>query len=165
VSDMKKVVTIRINKRDYPAEIETRMLLVQFIRGVAGLTGTHVGCDTGHCGACTVLVNSESIKSCMMLAVQAEGSEVMTLEGLAGDASMRKLQETFRSEFAVQCGFCTPGLLISALDLLSKNPNPTEDQVKEGIAGNICRCEGYPSIVRAIRKASESAKSGTEIQE
>jgi carbon-monoxide dehydrogenase small subunit len=153
---MKRSVVIRINGKDYPAEIPDRMLLVQFIRDVAGLTGTHIGCDTGHCGACTVLVNGKSMKSCMVLAVQAAGADVMTVEGLAEDAKMRAIQEAFRSEFAVQCGYCTPGFLISSFYLLSKHPNPTEDQIKEAVAGNICRCAGYPNIVRAIKKASES---------
>jgi carbon-monoxide dehydrogenase small subunit len=151
---MNRPVVIRINGRDYPAEIPDRMLLVQFIRDIAGLTGTHVGCDTGHCGACTVLVDGKPMKSCMVLAVQVTGSEITTIEGLAGEPKMRELQASFRSEFAVQCGYCTPGFLISSFHLLANHPNPTEEEIKENIAGNICRCDGYPNIVRAVRKAS-----------
>ena len=160
---MKRAVKVRLNGRDYPAEVDDRMLLVQFIRDVAGLTGTHVGCDTGHCGACTVLVDGKPVKSCMMLAVQAQGSEVQTIEGLSREAEMKKLQEAFGAEFAVQCGYCTSGMLISALSLLATNPSPTEEQIKEGVAGNICRCDGYPNIVRAIKKASESPRTKAEI--
>lgn len=154
---MKRTVIVNINGTNYSAEVQDRMLLVQFIREVAGLTGTHVGCDTGHCGACTVIVDGKSVKSCMMLAVQANGSKVVTVEGLAKDSKLHALQEAFREEFAVQCGYCTPGMLMSSLFLLEKHPNPTDEEIKEGIAGNICRCAGYPNIVRAIKSASRKA--------
>jgi len=162
---MNKTVSMRINNIEYKAEIQPRTLLVQFIRETIGLTGTHVGCDTGHCGACTVLVDGKAIKSCQMLAVQADGSEITTVEGLAGNPKARALQDAFKSEFAIQCGYCTAGMLIASLELLSQNPTPSDDEVKEGIAGNICRCEGYPGIVRAIRKAGESIQSGVPIKQ
>ncbi len=152
---MKRRVTIKINGREYSAEVEDRMLLVQFIREVAGLTGTHIGCDTGHCGACTVIMNGKSVKSCMVLAVQADGAEILTVEGLAKDGELHPLQKAFNKNFAVQCGFCTPGMLMSAYFLLSRNPNPTEEEIKEGIAGNLCRCEGYPNIIKAIKEAAQ----------
>jgi len=152
---MKRRVTIKINGREYSAEVEDRMLLVQFIREVAGLTGTHIGCDTGHCGACTVIMNGKSVKSCMVLAVQADGAEILTVEGLAKDGELHPLQKAFNKNFALQCGYCTPGFLMSAYFLLSRNPNPTEEEIKEGIAGNLCRCEGYPNIIKAIKEAAQ----------
>jgi carbon-monoxide dehydrogenase small subunit len=152
---MRRTVTIKINGKDYSAEVEDRMLLVQFIREVAGLTGTHVGCDTGHCGACTVIMDGKSVKSCMVLAVQADGAEILTVEGLAKDGKLHPLQESFRENFALQCGYCTPGFLMSAYFLLNRNPNPTEEEIKEGITGNLCRCEGYPNIIKAIKAAAE----------
>ncbi len=153
---MKRVVTIKINGEEYSAEVEDRMLLVQFIREVAGLTGTHIGCDTGHCGACTVIMNGKSVKSCMVLAVQANGAEIMTVEGLAKDGELHPLQKTFRENFALQCGFCTPGFLMSSYFLLQRNPNPTEEEIREGITGNLCRCEGYPKIIKAIKEAAKA---------
>ena len=153
---MKRVVTIKINGEEYSAEVEDRMLLVQFIREVAGLTGTHIGCDTGHCGACTVIMNGKSVKSCMVLAVQANGAEIMTVEGLAKDGELHPLQKAFHENFALQCGFCTPGFLMSSYFLLQRNPNPTEEEIREGITGNLCRCEGYPKIIKAIKEAAKA---------
>ncbi len=153
---MRRRVTIKINGEEYSAEVEDRMLLVQFIREVAGLTGTHIGCDTGHCGACTVIMNGKSVKSCMVLAVQANGAEIMTVEGLAKNGELHPLQKAFQENFAIQCGYCTPGFLMSSYFLLQRNPNPTEEEIKEGLAGNICRCEGYPNIIRAVKAAAKA---------
>jgi aerobic carbon-monoxide dehydrogenase small subunit len=161
---MRRSVSIKINGETYWGEVEDRLLLVWFIREVAGLTGTHVGCDTGHCGACTVIVNGRSVKSCSVLAVQANGSQIMTVEGLASEGKPHVLQQSFRENFAVQCGYCTPGLLMSAYYLLSRNPHPTENEITRAIHGNLCRCEGYSAIIRAIKSASEkiAAKRDSE---
>ena len=154
---------MKINGVEYSGDAEDRMLLVWFIREVAGLTGTHIGCDTGHCGACTVLLEGKSLKSCSILAVQADGGEIMTVEGLGQAGRPHPLQQSFRENFAVQCGYCTPGLLMSALFLLSRNPEPTETDIVKAIHGNLCRCEGYPGIIRAIKSASEKmAKKASE---
>lgn len=152
---MKRSVSIKINGVNYSGEIEDRMLLVWFIREVAGLTGTRVGCDTGHCGACTVVMEGRSLKSCSLLAVQGDGSEILTVEGLIQGGKPHPLQQSFRENFAVQCGYCTPGFLMSAYFLLSRNPEPTESEIAKAIHGNLCRCEGYPGIIRAIKSASE----------
>lgn len=159
---MRRRVTIKINGEEYSAEVEDRMLLVQFIREVAGLTGTHIGCDTGHCGACTVIMNGKSVKSCMILAVQANGAEIMTVEGLAKNGELHPLQKAFQENFALQCGYCTPGFLMSSYFLLQRNPNPTEEEIKEGLAGNICRCEGYPNIIRAVKAAAKALQEKRE---
>lgn len=158
---MKRKVSIKINGVNFSDEIEDRLLLVWFIREHAGLTGTHVGCDTGHCGACTVIMNGRSVKSCSILAVQADGSEILSVEGLTNlsDGKMHPLQESFRENFAVQCGYCTPGLLMTSYFLLKRNPNPSETEIMQAIHGNICRCEGYPGIIRAIKAASEKVVS------
>lgn len=141
---------------NYEAEVEDRLLLVWFIREVAGLTGTHVGCDTGHCGACTVIMDERSIKSCSILAVQAGGRKILTVEGLSKEGkALHPLQQSFRENFAVQCGYCTPGLLLSAYFLLNRSPEPTEGEIMKAIHGNLCRCEGYPAIIRAIKSASD----------
>ena len=128
----------------------TRRLLVHFIRDDLGLTGTHIGCDTGNCGACTVHVNGEAVKSCMMLAVQAEGTKISTVEGLAADGELTGLQQSFNEHHALQCGYCTPGMLMSATALLARNPSPSEEEVRVAIQGNICRCTGYVNIVEAV---------------
>jgi carbon-monoxide dehydrogenase small subunit len=139
----------------YQDEVEPRLLLVHYLRERLGKVGTVVGCDTSNCGACTVLVDGKSVKSCAMLAVSATGSEVTTIEGLAGsNGSLHPVQQAFHDEHALQCGFCTPGMIMSACDLLAENPNPTDAEVREGIEGNLCRCTGYQNIVRAVQAAA-----------
>ena len=151
-----KLIQVEINGEQFEALVEARRLLVHFIRDDCLLTGTHVGCDTGNCGACTVLVDGKAVKSCMMLAVQAEGSTIETVESLASDdGELHPLQQGFSNAHALQCGYCTPGMLMSAKQLLERNPNPTEADVRKAIQGNICRCTGYVNIVEAILKASE----------
>jgi aerobic carbon-monoxide dehydrogenase small subunit len=155
VTGPRTMVTIRVNGRDVTADIEPRLLLVDFIREVAGLTGTHVGCDSSNCGACTVLLEDRSVKSCTLFAVQASGSSVQTVEGLAGGDELTPLQQAFREKGALQCGYCTPGMLMSATYLLATNPSPTRDEIKQGMVGNLCRCTGYTSIVEAVEAAAE----------
>ncbi len=150
----KQQVKITINGRASEALVEPRTLLVHFIRESAGLTGTHVGCDTTNCGACTVILNGKTVKSCTMFAVQANGAEIMTVEGLMKDGQLHPLQEGFKQEHGLQCGFCTPGMLMSSLALLQKNPHPTEADIRWGISGNLCRCTGYQNIVKAVQYAA-----------
>jgi len=153
---MYKDVTITINGEEYHEHIPVRMLLVDFIRDVAGLTGTHVGCTyEGVCGACTIQVNGEAMKSCLMLAVQADGHKVSTVEGLAQNGKLHPLQEEFNEHHALQCGYCTPGILMNAEEFLKENPSPSEDDIREALIGNLCRCTGYVNIVAAIKSASE----------
>jgi carbon-monoxide dehydrogenase small subunit len=147
-------VSVKVNGRVRKATVEPRLLLVHLLREHLHLTGTHVGCDTSQCGACTVLVDGRSVKSCTMLAVQADGTEVTTIEGLAKDGQLHPLQEGFWEEHGLQCGYCTPGMIISAANLLADNPNPTEQEIREGIVGNLCRCTGYQHIVNAIQHAA-----------
>ena len=155
-------VTIRVNGKEYSREVEPRTLLVNFLRDELNLTGTHVGCDTGHCGACTVMLNGMTVKSCMVLAVQANNAEILTVEGLAGrDGGLHPIQEAFTHNHGLQCGFCTPGVLMSTLFLLQRNPHPTEDEIRRGIEGNICRCTGYVNIVKSVKAAAE-AVSGAD---
>ena len=148
-------ITLSVNGKQYTSEVEPRLLLVHYLRDALGLTGTHVGCDTSQCGACTVLVNGESVKSCTMLAVQADGASITTIEGLAQGGKLHPLQEGFWEMHGLQCGFCTPGMIMSAVDLLQRNPNPTEQEIREGLEGNICRCTGYHNIVRAVQYAAK----------
>ena len=148
-------IKVKINGNDHEDEVEPRLLLVHYLRDKAHLKGTHVGCDTGNCGACTVFLNGKTIKSCNMLAVQANGAEVTTIEGLAQNGALHPVQEAFLDKFAVQCGYCTPGMVISALSLLKSNPKPTEEEIREAIEGNICMCTGYQHIVDAIAHASD----------
>jgi aerobic-type carbon monoxide dehydrogenase small subunit (CoxS/CutS family) len=151
-----QTIGVEINGELYEREVEARTLLVHFIRDVVDLTGTHVGCDTGNCGACTVLLDGKTVKGCMLLAVQADGSKVTTVEGLAGrDGELTALQQAFSKAHALQCGYCTPGMLLSATYLLEQNPHPSEEEIRRGIQGNICRCTGYVNIVEAIKTASE----------
>ncbi|HWJ44435.1 MAG TPA: (2Fe-2S)-binding protein [Gaiellaceae bacterium] len=146
-----RCVTVEVNGESYEREVDARRLLVHFIRDDLELTGTHVGCDTGNCGACTVHLDGQAGKSCMLLAVQADGASVRTVEGLAGDdGELTPLQQSFSAHHALQCGYCTPGMLMSASALLEQNPRPTEDEVRTAIQGNICRCTGYVNIVEAI---------------
>ncbi len=148
-------VSLTINGAAYRGEAEPRLLLVDFIREVCGLTGTHVGCEHGVCGACTILMNGEPVRSCLAFAVQADGAELSTVEGLAApDGTLHPLQEAFREHHGLQCGFCTPGVLMTAIYFLRENPAPTEREIREGIAGSLCRCTGYEGIVRAIAAAA-----------
>jgi len=149
-------VVMRINGKEYDAMVEPRTLLVNFIRDDLNLTGTHVGCDTGHCGACTIMLNGVTVKSCMDLAIQAQGAEILTVEGLADDDRLHPIQEAFSKNHGLQCGFCTPGLLMSSLFLLRRNPNPTDDEIRRGVEGNLCRCTGYVNVVKSIRAAARS---------
>jgi carbon-monoxide dehydrogenase small subunit len=147
-------ISVAVNGEAREADVEPRLLLVHLLRDVFRLTGTHVGCDTSNCGACTVHVNGESAKSCTMLAVQADGAEVRTIEGLAGGAELHPLQQAFWDQHGLQCGFCTPGMIMQAAWLLERNPKPSEAQIREGISGNLCRCTGYVNIVKAIQQVS-----------
>lgn len=152
---MNKQITITVNGAEHKLEVEPRMLLVHLIREVLNLTGTHIGCDTTTCGACTILIDGKSVKSCTILAVQANGKSISTVEGLlAADGQLHPLQEGFKENHALQCGFCTPGLLMRSVELLANNANPTEDEIRWGISGNLCRCTGYNNIVKAIQYAS-----------
>ena len=150
----KQLVRVKVNGRDREAEVEPRLLLIHFIREILQLTGSHIGCDTSHCGACTVLLNGKTVKSCTMFAVQADGGEIMTVEGLMKDGQLHPLQEGFKEEHGLQCGFCTPGMLISSYALLQHNAKPSEEDIRWGISGNLCRCTGYQNIVRAVRFAA-----------
>ncbi|MGC1300163.1 MAG: (2Fe-2S)-binding protein [Alloacidobacterium sp.] len=156
----KQLIQVKLNGRDREAMVEPRLLLVHFIRGIPGLTGTHVGCDTTHCGACTVLLDGKTVKSCTMFAVQADGCELLTVEGLMQNGKLHPLQEGFKEEHGLQCGFCTPGMLMSSYALLSKNTNPSEEEIRWGISGNLCRCTGYQNIVKAVQYAAAKMKQG-----
>ena len=145
-----RTVSVEVNGEQIEYDVPTRRLLVHFLRDDLGLTGTHIGCDTGNCGACTVHVNGEAVKSCMMLAVQAERTKVSTVEGLASDGELTELQKAFNEHHALQCGYCTPGMLMSATALLARNPHPSEEDVRYALQGNICRCTGYVNIVEAV---------------
>jgi carbon-monoxide dehydrogenase small subunit len=156
VSREPRTVGLRVNGVPYSVSVEPRRLLVDVIREDLGLTGTHVGCEHGVCGACTVLVNGRSVRACLMLGVQADGSEILTVEGLAGDDELHPLQRAFSAHHGLQCGFCTPGMLLTALELLQANAHPTSDDVRAAIAGNLCRCTGYQNIVTSILAAAET---------
>jgi carbon-monoxide dehydrogenase small subunit len=153
-------VTITVNGKPETREVEPRTLLVQFLREHLGLTGTHVGCDTSQCGACVVEIDGYSAKSCTMLAVQVNGSKVMTIEGLANGDELHPMQAAFREHHGLQCGFCTPGMVMSAVDLAKKNKDPSEQQIREWLEGNICRCTGYHNIVKAIKAGAEAMAKG-----
>jgi carbon-monoxide dehydrogenase small subunit len=150
-------VSMTVNGKAVSHEVEERTLLVNVIRDTLRLTGTHVGCDTAQCGACTIFMNGRSVKSCNMLAMQAEGADIVTIEGIAApDGTLHPMQEAFREHHGLQCGFCTPGMVISAIDLVKNTPRPTEEQIREQLDGNLCRCTGYHNIVKAIKAASET---------
>jgi carbon-monoxide dehydrogenase small subunit len=149
-------VSLTVNGQVRGSDIEPRLLLVHYLRDVLGLTGTNIGCDTSSCGACTVLVAGESVKSCTMLAVQAEGTDIMTIEGLAGEG-LHPIQEAFRTHHGLQCGYCTPGMVMAAVSLLAEQPHPTEAEVRLGLEGNLCRCTGYHNIVKAVLAAAEAS--------
>ena len=151
-------VSMTVNGKAVSGEVEPRTLLVHFLRETLGLTGTHVGCDTSQCGACVVHVDGRSVKSCTMLAVQADGADVLTIEGLAADGELHPMQAAFREHHGLQCGYCTPGMVMSAIDLVRRNANPTEHEVREWLEGNICRCTGYHNIVKAIQAGAEAMR-------
>lgn len=150
---MKKQITLSVNGEEHTLEVEPRTLLVHLIREQLSLTGTHIGCDTSSCGACTILLDGKSVKSCTVLAIQANGKAISTVEGLAPQGEMHPLQEGFKENHGLHCGFCTPGMLMRAVELLENNPNPTEEEIRWGISGNLCRCTGYNNIVKAIQYA------------
>jgi carbon-monoxide dehydrogenase small subunit len=149
-------VSVTVNGAERSAEIEPRLLLVHFLRETLGLTGTHVGCDTSNCGACTVHLNGEAVKSCTLLAVQADGAEVTTIEGMGTEGALHPLQEAFWEHHGLQCGYCTPGMIMAAADLLERNSDPSEREVREALAGNLCRCTGYHNIVKAVQAAAKT---------
>jgi carbon-monoxide dehydrogenase small subunit len=151
----KRSITITVNGQQHQADIEPRMLLAHYLREVLDLTGTHIGCNTSQCGACVVQLNGEAVKSCTILAVQADNSEVTTIEGLAPEGSLHPIQEGFWEQHGLQCGFCTPGMIMASHQLLKNNPNPTEAEIRKGLEGNICRCTGYQNIVRAVQDAAQ----------
>jgi carbon-monoxide dehydrogenase small subunit len=153
-------VSMTVNGKPVSGEVEERTLLVSFIRDHLRLTGTHVGCDTAQCGACTIHMNGRAVKSCNMLAMQAEGADIVTIEGIAkADGTLHPMQEAFRQHHGLQCGFCTPGMVMSAIDLVKNIPNPTEEQIREQLDGNLCRCTGYHNIVKAIKAASQTMRA------
>ena len=149
-------ISVTVNGTDYSADVEPRLLLIHLLRDVLDLTGTHLGCDTSSCGACTILLNGRSLKSCTMFAVQADGADITTVEGLASDGKYHAVQQGFWEKHGLQCGFCTPGMVMSAIDLVNKNPNPDEATIREQLEGNICRCTGYHNIVKAVQQAAKT---------
>lgn len=152
-------ITVKVNDKEYKREVEPRLLLSDFLRHELGLTGTHVGCEHGVCGACTILVDGESARSCLMFAVQADGYDITTVEGLAKDKdNLHPLQQSFWEAHGLQCGYCTPGILMSMIPFLKQNPNPTEDEIRHALSGNLCRCTGYQHIVDAVKLASEKMR-------
>jgi aerobic carbon-monoxide dehydrogenase small subunit len=150
-------IHVNVDGVAYSDDVEPRMLLVQYLREDLGKTGTVVGCDTSNCGACTVHLDGRSVKSCSLLAVQADGHEITTIEGLASNGELHPVQQAFHDKHALQCGFCTPGMIMQSVDLLAENPNPSETEIREGLEGNLCRCTGYENIVRAVQQAASSA--------
>jgi carbon-monoxide dehydrogenase small subunit len=152
-------VSITVNGHRHTAEVEPRLLLVHFLRETLGLTGTHVGCDTSNCGACTVHLDGEAVKSCTLLAAQADGGSVRTIEGMADGTELHPVQEAFWDEHGLQCGYCTPGMIMAVADLLERNPDPTEEEIRNGISGNLCRCTGYHNIVKAAQAAAAAKRS------
>jgi carbon-monoxide dehydrogenase small subunit len=154
-------ISVTVNGVTYTHDVEPRLLLVHYLRDVLNLTGTHIGCDTSQCGACTVLMNGKAVKSCTIFAVQADGAEITTIEGLARDGQLHPVQEGFWEKHGLQCGYCTPGMIMTAVDFLQRNPSPTEEEIRHAIEGNLCRCTGYQNIVRAIQYAAEKMRSGS----
>lgn len=157
-------ITVKINGEEVTADVDPRLLLVHFVREVAGLTGTHVGCDTTNCGVCTVLMDGTPVKSCTVLAVQANGRELTTVEGLRKNGKLHVIQEAFKQEHGLQCGFCTPAMMLVTSKLLETNPNPSEEEIRWAISGNLCRCTGYMNIVKAVRWAAEHGQGTEEAQ-
>lgn len=156
--ETKKLVSLRVNGLQHSHEVEPRLLLVHYLREVLGLTGTHVGCETSICGACTVMLDGVAVKSCTLLTVQADGGELMTIEGLANEEALHPVQEGFWECHGLQCGYCTPGMILSACQLLLRHPDPTEEEIRRGLEGNLCRCTGYQHIVEAVRYAARKMK-------
>ena len=154
---MQRRISLTINGRPHADDVEPRLLLIHYLREVVGLTGPHIGCETSTCGACTVMLDGKAIKSCTMFAVQADGRQVLTIEGLATNGKLDPLQEAFWNEHGLQCGFCTPGMILTAKQLLADNPSPTEEEIRKGLEGNVCRCTGYQHIVNAVKAAAEKA--------
>jgi carbon-monoxide dehydrogenase small subunit len=157
---MATTINVSVNGKQYQDEVEGRLLLSHYLRDKLRLTGTHIGCDTSSCGACTILVDGRAVKSCTMLAAQADGSSITTIEGLAENGTLHPLQEGFKEKHGLQCGFCTPGMIMTAANLLEDNPNPTEAEIRHALEGNFCRCTGYHNIVEAIKYAAEKSKEG-----
>ncbi len=157
---MTQHITVEVNGKTYARDVEPRMLLVHFIRDILGLTGTNIGCETSLCGACTVIMDGQAVKSCTQFAVQADGSSVLTIEGLAQNGKLHPIQEAFWEKHGLQCGYCTPGMIMAAYDLLQENPRPTEEEIRYGLEGNLCRCTGYQNIVRAVQAAAEVMAGG-----
>ena len=156
-------ITVTINGTTYEGTVEARTLLVHWLRDVLGLTGTHIGCDTTSCGACTIIVDGKATKSCTMFAVQANGRQLMTVEGLEQNNKLHPLQEGFHEEHALQCGYCTPGMMMTSLALLQRNPHPSEHEIRVGISGNLCRCTGYVNIVKAVQYAAEKMQAAEQV--
>ncbi|MFQ5660247.1 MAG: (2Fe-2S)-binding protein [Gammaproteobacteria bacterium] len=153
-------VEISVNGKNYQREVEPRLLLVEFIREVLGLTGTHIGCDTSYCGACTIIVDGDAVKSCTLLTVQADGSEIITVEGLEQEGKVHPLQQAFSEKHGLQCGYCTPGMLMSSLALLAENPDPGPRDIRKRLAGNVCRCTGYINIIKSVQDAAKQLREG-----
>ncbi len=156
---MGREISVTVNGATHTSDVEPRLLLVEYLRDTLNMTGTHVGCDTSGCGACTVILNGSAVKSCTVFAVQADGGEVTTVEGLATNGDLHPIQEGFWEMHGLQCGFCTPGMIMSSVDLLQKNPDPSEDEIRRGLAGNFCRCTGYHNIVKAVQYAAEKMQA------
>jgi aerobic carbon-monoxide dehydrogenase small subunit len=156
---VKHQITVTVNGTQHSSEVDSRMLLVHYIRDVLNLTGTHVGCDTSQCGACTILFNGKAVKCCTMLAAQADGAEITTIEGLASNGNLHPIQEGFWEEHGLQCGFCTPGMIMASYDLLQRIPNPDEQQIRHNLEGNLCRCTGYQNIVKSVQFAAKKMSS------
>ena len=157
---MKREVRIKINGQIYQEEVEPRLLLSYFLRETAGLTGTHIGCVIGECGACSVLVDGKLVKSCLLFAIQVDGKEILTVEGMAKNSDLHAIQEAFVEKYGLQCGYCTPGMILAAHHLLSHNPDPTDHEIRKGLSGNLCMCTGYMQIVEAVKEAARSLKNG-----
>jgi carbon-monoxide dehydrogenase small subunit len=151
---MKRTITLTINGKRRTDEVEPRLLLIHYLRDVAGLTGAHIGCETSICGACTVSLDGKAVKSCTMFAIQADGRQIVTIEGIAQNGDLHSVQEAFWNEHALQCGFCTPGMIMTSRQLLERNPSPSEEEIRHGLEGNLCRCTGYQNIVRAVKTAA-----------
>ncbi len=154
---MKKAISVSVNGVAHQHEVEPRLLLVHYLRDILGLTGTHVGCETSLCGACTVLIDGQAVKSCTMFAVQADGADVTTIEGLAKDGELHPVQEGFWERHGLQCGYCTPGMIVAAAQILERNPHPSQEEIRHGLEGNLCRCTGYQHIVQAVQYAAKTA--------
>jgi carbon-monoxide dehydrogenase small subunit len=156
---MKKAVNINVNGVDYQHEVEPRLLLVHYLRDLLSLTGTHIGCETSLCGACTILLDGQAVKSCTMFAVQVDGAKITTIEGLAKNGELHAVQEGFWEKHGLQCGYCTPGMIIAGAQLIERNPNPTQEEIRHGLEGNLCRCTGYQHIVEAVEYAAKKART------